>query len=101
MAEPVAVELDEFYVPLLKAARRGALLPIDGVLVRDWDPDNRRTAPGLQIGMRMYEIEGIHFARVRFLPADNLNCWGLDFAAVDRKDYARLYRVAVNRRLND
>ncbi len=28
---PVAVDMDEFYAPLVKAARRGALLPIDGV----------------------------------------------------------------------
>src|SRR5919204_7005977 len=35
-AEPVAVQLDAFYEPLVKAARRGELLPLDGVLVRDW-----------------------------------------------------------------
>src|SRR5262245_45282990 len=52
IADPVAVELDEFYVPLLKAARRGELLSLDGVLVRDWDPDNRRISPGFQLGLR-------------------------------------------------
>ena len=31
---PVAVQADVFGIPLLKAARRGALVPIDGVLVR-------------------------------------------------------------------
>jgi cell division protease FtsH len=94
-SDPVAVDMDEFYVPLVKAARRGELVPIDGVLVRDWDPDNRRSAAGLQIGMRLYEIEGIRFVRVRFLHSDSANCWGLDFAAVDRKDYGRLYKTAL------
>jgi hypothetical protein len=101
LAEPVAVELDEFYVPLLKAARKGDLLPIDGVLVRDWDPDNRHTNPGFQIGMRLYEVDGVRFARVRFSFNDRLNGWGLDFVAVDRKDYARLYKAALRCRRDD
>src|SRR5262245_49031408 len=49
-ADPLAIELDEFYWPLLRAARKRELLPIDGVLVRDWDPDNRRTNPGMNLG---------------------------------------------------
>jgi adenylate kinase family enzyme len=98
-ADPVAVDLDEFYTPLLKAARRGPPLPLDGVLVRDWDPDNRRGDPGLRIGMRPYEIDGVRFVRVCFVPDSNLDCSGLDFTAVDRKDYRRLYRIALRRRL--
>jgi hypothetical protein len=94
-AAPVAVDMDEFYTPLVKAARRGPLLPIDGVLVRDWNPDNRRSSPGLQIGMRVYDIEGIHFVRVRFAHSDNLSCWGLDFVVVEGKDYRRLYKIAL------
>jgi cell division protease FtsH len=94
-ASPVAVDMDEFYAPLVKAARRGPLLPLEGVLVRDWDPDNRRSSPGIQLGMRIYEIEGIRFVRVRFAHSDNLNCWALDFAVVDGKDYRRLYKIAL------
>jgi cell division protease FtsH len=94
-ASPVAVDMDEFYAPLVKAALRGPLLPIDGVLIRDWDPDNRRSMPGLQMGMRIYDIEGIRFVRVRFVHAENINCWGLDFAVVDLKDYGRLYKIAL------
>jgi hypothetical protein len=100
-ADPVAIDLDEFYVPLVKAARKRELLPVDGVLVRDWDPDNRSTAPGFQIGMRLYEIEGVRFVRVRFHHNDRLNGWGLDFAAVDRKDYRRLYKIALHCRRDD
>lgn len=101
IADPVAIDLDEFGEPLFKAARRGELLPLDGVLVRDWAPDNRRANPGLQIGLRMYEIDGIRFARVRFTYDCYLNCQGLDFTAVDRSDYGRLYRAALRCRRED
>jgi cell division protease FtsH len=94
-ANPVAIDVDEFYAPLLKASKKGAMLPVDGVLVRDWDPDNRRFAPGFQLGMRCYDVEGVRFVRVRFHYADSPNLWGLDFLAVDQKDYARLYRTAL------
>jgi cell division protease FtsH len=92
---PVAIDLDEFHAPLLKAARKGALVPIDGVLVRDWDPDNRRLHPGIQLGLRLYDIRGIRFVKVRFAFNEQENGWGLDFIAVDRKDYRRLYKIAL------
>jgi cell division protease FtsH len=95
LEDPVAVEPDEFHLPLIKAARRRGLLPVDGVLVRDWDPDSRRTFPGMQLGMRLYEIDGVRFVSVRFRPTDEHNVWMYDFFAVSRKDYARLYRAAV------
>jgi hypothetical protein len=94
-AHPVAINLDEFYAPLLKSARKGILLPIDGVLVRDWDPDSRLLNPGMQLGMRLYDIEGIPFMRVRIPFHDRLNWGALDFVAVDRKYYRRLYRLAL------
>jgi hypothetical protein len=93
--EPVAIDLDDFYLPLVKAAKRRDLLPIEGVFIRDWDPDTRQTNPGMQIGMRVYEIEGIRFARVRFHHDDRFNSWGLDFVAVDQKDYRTLYKIAL------
>jgi hypothetical protein len=99
-ADPVAVDLDEFEAPLVTGARRGPPLPLDGVLVRDWDPDTRRTGPGVRIGMRLYEIDDVRFVRVSFLPDSDVNCAGYDFTAVDRRDYRRLYRVALRRRLN-
>jgi hypothetical protein len=100
-SEPVAVDMDEFYAPLVKASKKGALLPIEGVLIRDWDPDNRQSNPGLRIGARFYEIEGIRFVRVAFHHHSYLNCAGLYFAVVDRKDYRRLYKMAVRCRRND
>jgi cell division protease FtsH len=92
---PVAIDLDEFYEPLLRAARKGEILPFDGVLVRDWDPDNRRSCPGLGLGLRFYHIEGIRFVCVAFNFADDEKQAGFYFAAVDRKDYRRLYRIAL------
>jgi hypothetical protein len=100
-SQPIAVDLDEFHAPLVKASKRGELVPIDGVLVRDWDPDNRSTNPGVQLGMRLYEIQGIKFVRVRFVYNDRNNGWGLDFVAVDQKDYRRLYKIALKCRLEE
>ncbi len=94
-SDPLAVDLDDFYLPLVKAAKRREMLPIEGVLVRDWDPDTRQTNPGVQIGMRLYEIQGVRFVRARFHHDDHFNSWGLDFVAVDRKDYRRLYKIAL------
>ena len=93
--DPVVVDLDEFHVPLLRAARRGPFLPLDGVLIRDWDPDERRTNPGMQLGARLYDVEGIRFARVSFGYDDNVSYGSFDFFVVDRKDYRRYYRVAL------
>jgi hypothetical protein len=93
-AAPVAIDLDEFQAPLLKLARKGEIVPLDGVLVRDWDPDRRRGRSGLHVGLRMYQIEGVRFACVECHHDDRKNMWGLCFYAVDRKDYHRLYRIA-------
>jgi hypothetical protein len=101
LSQPVAVDLDEFLHPLVTNSKRRDLLPIDGVLVRDWDPDNRTANPGVRIGMRLYEIEGVKFVRVRFYYQDSLSCAGLEFAAVDQKDYRRLYRIALKCRLQE
>jgi hypothetical protein len=93
-ADPVAIDLDEFAIPLIKKARKGDLLPIDGVLVRDWDRSNRRLYTGMHFGVRLYHIEGICFARVNFQHNVYENAGGVAFYAVDRKDYRRLFRIA-------
>lgn len=94
-ADPVAVSLDAYSRPLLKAARKGRLLPVDGALIRDWGPYNRQEKTGIAIGARLFEIQGIRFVRVCASYHEKLECRGLDFLAVDRKDYRRLYRMAV------
>jgi hypothetical protein len=96
--DPVGVDLDEFHLPLLKHSRKGAILPIDGVLVRTWFPNNRRFHPGIQLGVRLYEIEGIRFALIRLPYNQTQNCQGLDFAAVERANYQKLYKIALRHR---
>ena len=101
LTDPVAVHLDEFYAPLLKKARKGALLPIDGVLVRDWAPEGRRYHPGVQLGVRVYDIDGVRFVRCR-MPHETGRHWsGLDFFAVGRTQYLKLYRIALRCRRDD
>jgi hypothetical protein len=95
IVDPVAIDLDEFHDPLFRKARKGPIVPLDGTLVRDWDPDNRRTAAGFQFGLRLYTVERIRFVRVVAGYHDQLNSWLYNFTAVARADYARLYRIAL------
>jgi hypothetical protein len=95
LTDPVAIDFNVFCFPLLKQARRGPVLPIDGVLVRDWDPDNRRTYPGTPLGLRLYRIEDISFVSINFDYNHERKTAGLSFFAVSRRDYQRLYRLAL------
>src|SRR5262249_51232285 len=93
--DPVALDLCHFYLPLLKVARKGAVLPIHGVLIREWDAENRRCGPGFQLGLRLYEIDGVSFVRVRMPQDVDQTIWAFDFLPVPRRDYRRLYRIAL------
>src|SRR5262249_10285996 len=95
LANPVAIRLDQYEHELLLKARKGKLLPVDGVLVRDWDRIDRRTDSGIRLGMRLYHIDGIHFVRVEFTHHNQHDSAGLCFFAVDAPDYRALYRVAL------
>jgi len=98
LEDAVAIDLDEFYEPVLRHAIKGAVLPIEGVLIRDWDPDNRRVYPGIELGCRLYTLEGIRFVRVRFTHNSQRNAWASEFVAVERKNYLKLYRIALKGR---
>jgi cell division protease FtsH len=98
LADPVAVDLDEFFSPLMGKARRGPVVPLAGVLIRDWDPDGRRYCPGLRFGARLYEVDGVRFARASAGVSDNLYASGYDFVAVARADYPRFYKLALKYR---
>src|SRR5215831_16701231 len=95
IVDAVAIVLDEFHSPLLKAARRRGFLPLDGVFVRDWDPDERRTSAGMQFGVRLYDIEAIRFGHVHFPYDCGLDYYASDFFVVARRDYRPLYRIAL------
>jgi hypothetical protein len=50
--------------------------------------------PSVQLGIRLYEIEKIPFAAVQFVLDYNANNAVMNFMAVDRPQYLRLYRIA-------
>jgi len=95
IADPVALEPDQFMSHLLKAARRGEFVPLDGVLVRDWNPDTRRSQSGIHLGARVYEINSVRFVRVQMEMDQNWHWAGATFLVVARQDYRRLYRAAL------
>ena len=93
--DPVPVQLDDFHLPLLKAAVRGPVQPLDEVMVRDWDRDDRRTSPGVRFGARAYTAGGVRFVRVTARCDDWKPDAGYDFFAVPRAGYAALFRFAT------
>lgn len=100
MSDPVAITFDADDHPLLKAAVRGPLRPLDGVLIRSWDRNARRTSPGVVIGVRVYILDGLRFVRVTADPSmfSARTGTGYDFYAVDRAEYFRLYQSVVRLR---
>lgn len=95
ITDPVAVDLDEYFTPLLTRAKRGPLLPLDGVLIRDWDPDQRKYWPGVRFGVRVYEVAGVRFARAFAGVSEQVHDHGYDFFAVSRADDPKFYRTAI------
>lgn len=94
-AHPVAFHMNPLADALLEHARKGELLPVDGVLVRGWYPDAGPTYCGFQFGIRRYDVEGIPFYFVNAIHDQGQNYAGQSFYVVDRKDYRRLYRIAL------
>src|SRR5262245_40788955 len=95
IADPIAFTASHLEWLLLKAARKKNAVAVDGVLVRDWSAANRKVYPGLRLGIRLYEIDHITFAIVQFGFDFNSDNSTLSFAAVDRSQYCRLYRIAL------
>jgi cell division protease FtsH len=93
-ADPVAFTAVAHYWPLLKASRRERAFPIDGVIVHDWNPSARKIYPGVRLGGRIYEIQGIRFAVAQFVYNFEIDDAAVNFLAVERRDYRRLYRIA-------
>jgi cell division protease FtsH len=93
--DAVAVSAGPYFWSLLRCARKGRAVPVDGVLVRDWSPGNRKGNSGIRLGARLYELAGIPFAAVQFSVDYNTDDAGLYFLAVSRKHYRSLYRLAL------
>lgn len=94
LADPVAFDPDDLRKPLLADAVRGPVLPLDGVLIRDWDRDTANN-PGVRFGLRTYTLGGVRFVRCTSDFHSDQYSYAYDFFAVARADYARLYRLAV------
>ncbi|MCU0705030.1 MAG: ATP-binding protein [Fimbriiglobus sp.] len=98
IADPVAIDAEEFEEALLETAIPGPVRPIDGVLLRRWEMNRGKTSSPVHYGCRAYRLDGIRFARVwSSLPLDRMT-WGYNFAVVDRADYPALFRAAVRLR---
>lgn len=54
ITDPVAFVPSNYAYFLLKSAVRGPLLPLDGVLLRDWMLGGRHHFPGTRFGIRLY-----------------------------------------------
>ena len=94
LADPIAVDFDDFAGPIMRHSRKGDMVPIEGVLIREWSTSSRRESPHVRLGMRCYLIDGISFVLVTFNYTDDLPYPGHSFAVICRNDYIRLYRLA-------
>src|SRR5689334_4078952 len=92
ITDPIAFTAGSHFRSLVGNARRGQLVPVDGVLLRDWY-GSRNTWPGTQFGIRLYTIEGIPFARC-YTAIDNVHT-GYDFLVCSTNDYLKLFRIAL------
>ncbi len=92
--EPIAFDADLYERHLLKNAKRGRFVPIEGVFLRDWDPGFRTVWPGTGFGLRLYQLRGLTFVRVTTGSALSHYCNGYDFLVCDKADYLPLYRLA-------
>src|SRR5262245_32989249 len=98
MSDPVAFVASGLYYPLLRNAVRGGLLPINGVLTRDWVRSGRTYYPCVRFGIRQYTVEGIRFARCIAPFAGQAGSH--DFFVVAETDYLKLFRHALKAQRN-
>jgi cell division protease FtsH len=95
IADPVAFTPSGYVYYLLKSAIRGCLIPLDGVLLRDWMTGGRHYWPGTKFGVRLYTAGGARFARVVAHIHGDYPEEAYDFYVVSRTDYVGLFRRAV------
>jgi len=93
-ADPVAVDFDEFAGPIMRNARKGRPLPVNGVMIREWSASSRSESPRVRLGMRPYRVADLQFVMVCFTYSDSLTYPSYTFAVIDRRDYTRFYRLA-------
>jgi hypothetical protein len=94
IADPLPFAPAAYAYYLLRCAVRGPLVPLDGILLRDWLTGGRHYWPGAKFGVRLYTAEGIRFARVVALLDKDYSEEHYDFFVVDRSEYVKLFRLA-------
>src|SRR5437868_6828751 len=87
ITDPVAVELDEFEEAILQHAVRGPLVPLQGMLIRDWDRSHPRQWAGVKFGLRLYRLDGIRLARTVAEHDTKQFTSQFNFFVVSRADY--------------
>ena len=98
LVDPVAFDPSYYRYYLLRKAVRGELLPLDGAVVREWETGGRTHSAGAHFGLRLYTVAGIRFAHV-VATLDTLQAGStFDFLVAPRRDYARLFRIALRAR---
>jgi len=94
IADPLAFSPASYAYYLLKSAVRGELVPLEGVLLRDWLTGGRHYWPGAKFGVRLYAADGVRFARVVAHLDNDYQEEHYDFYIVDRSEYVKLFRIA-------
>jgi cell division protease FtsH len=94
VADAIAFSASDYADHLLKAAVRGSLVPLDGVLYRDWMTGGRHHNPGTKFGIRLYRAEGVPFARCVACVDSDYDVDAYDFYVVARAEYVKLFRIA-------
>src|SRR5947209_1707851 len=95
IADPVAVDLDDYQYVILQNAVRGPFVPLDGVMIRAWDRSWVRHFPGTRFGLRQYRLGDIRLVRCVAEYDDDLSRSLYHFFVVARADYLPLFRKAV------
>lgn len=95
ISDPVAFVPSVYDQFLLKSSVRGLLIPLDGVLLRDWMTGGRHHFPGAQFGIRLYTAGDIRFARCVAAVNNDYKDEVYDFYVVNRSDYLNLFRIAL------
>lgn len=91
LTDPVAFVAGGYVYSLVGNAVRGALVPLDGALIRQW-VTRSKYYPATNFGIRLYTLEGIPFARcvAHVDTAYDQNAY--DLFVVSRADYVKLFR---------
>lgn len=94
IADPVAFNPDYYAYYLLKNAVRGPLVPLDGVVLRSWSSGGVRRM-GAHVGVRIYSLDGMRFARCLAFTDKNYTGESYDVYVAERADYVKLFRLTL------